>query len=169
MQKELIEELKKADAIIDRELLEKEDWEICAYCGEDSREEYREKRRTEILYPNTFEGNRKAFLEFSNKMKSVGFDYITYILDALDEENPYLKRACVRRKNYLLIKRCFPPYFVRQKQQEIKERKIIDIIFNKSKDFDGENTDKELMSIMSMSQTTFYRYKRKAKQFRNLK
>lgn len=39
------------------ELKEKEDWEICAYCGEDSRTEYKELRRYELLYPNDVDTN----------------------------------------------------------------------------------------------------------------
>ena len=59
--KELIENLENnfptVDKIIDEELKEKEDWEICAYCGEDSRTEYKELRRYELLYPNDIDTN----------------------------------------------------------------------------------------------------------------
>lgn len=77
--KELTENLKTRlpaiDKIIDEELKEKEDWEICAYCGEDSRAEYKELRRYELLYPNDIDTNvevTKRILDIGEKIKMSG-------------------------------------------------------------------------------------------------
>ena len=90
--KELTENLKTSlpavDKIIDEELKEKEGWEICAYCGEDSRTEYKELRRYELLYPNDIDTDlevKKKVLGIGKRIKMSGKLYSllekTYKLD----------------------------------------------------------------------------------------
>ena len=45
-----------------------------------------------------------------------------------------------------------------------KERKMIPVIMRTSRDFNGKNSDAEVMSITGLSKNTYYKYKRKIRQ-----
>lgn len=113
--KELIKNLENnlpsVDKIIDEELKEKEDWEICAYCGEDSRTEYKELRRYELLYPNDIDTDlevKKKVLGIGSRIKMSRKLYS--LLEFIGDYDPYLKRAAIRRKNYKYLKLCSQSY-----------------------------------------------------------
>lgn len=45
-----------------------------------------------------------------------------------------------------------------------KEKAALDVIRRTSKDFDGSNTDTEVMAITGLSRNTYYKYKRKLRE-----
>lgn len=148
--KELTENLKTnlpaIDKIINEELKEKEDWEICAYCGKDSRTEYKELRQYELLYPNDIDTNAevtKRILDIGEKIKMSGKLYD--LLEFVGDYDPYLKRAAIRRKNYSLLKLCARSFCQKtvQHHQEVNRNRHLSMMENikktiqLSRDFNG--------------------------------
>ena len=175
--KELTKNLKTRlpaiDKIIDEELKEKEDWEICAYCGEDSRTEYKELRRYELLYPNDTDTNleiKKKVLGIGRKIKLSGKLYS--LLEFIGEYDPYLKRAAIRRKNYKYLKLCSRSY--RQKfiddRLELNYNRHLNMLENVektiqlSKDFNGTLSNEELANELGVKKKTVTKYKKLARE-----
>ena len=175
--KELTKNLKTRlpaiDKIIDEELKEKEDWEICAYCGEDSRTEYKELRRYELLYPNDTDTNleiKKKVLGIGRKIKLSGKLYS--LLEFIGEYDPYLKRAAIRRKNYKYLKLYSRSY--RQKfiddRLELNYNRHLNMLENVektiqlSKDFNGTLSNEELANELGVKKKTVTKYKKVARE-----
>lgn len=175
--KELTKNLKTRlpaiDKIIDEELKEKEDWEICAYCGEDSRAEYKELRRYELLYPNDTDTNleiKKKILGIGRKIKLSGKLYS--LLEFIGEYDPYLKRAAIRRKNYKYLKLCSRSY--RQKfiddRLELNYNRHLNMMENVEKtiqlsiDFKGTFSNEGLGKALGVKRSTVTKYKKLARE-----
>ena len=175
--KKLIENLENnlptIDKIIDEELKEKEDWEICAYCGEDSRTEYKELRRYELLYPNDVGTNleiKKKVLGIGKRIKMSG--KLHSLLEFIGEYDPYLKRAAIRRKNYKYLKLCSRSY--RQKfiddRLELNYNRHLSMLENVektiqlSKDFNGTLSNEELANELGVKKKTVTKYKKLARE-----
>lgn len=175
--KELIENLENnlstIDKIIDEELKEKEDWEICAYCGEDSRTEYKELRRYELLYSNDIDTNAevtKRILDIGEKIKMSGKLYD--LLEFVGDYDPYLKRAAIRRKNYSLLKLCACSFRQKtvQHHQEVNRNRHLSMLENVkktiqlSKDFNGPLSNEELGRELGVKRSTVTKYKKLARE-----
>lgn len=175
--KELIENLENnlptVDIIIDEELKEKEDWEICAYCGEDSRTKYKELRRYELLYPNEIDTNTEVtrrILDIAEKIKMSGKLYD--LLEFVGNYDPYLKRAAIRRKNYSLLKLCARSFRQKtvQHHQEVNRNRHLSLIENVektiqlSKDFNGTLSNEELAKELGVKKKTVTKYKKLARE-----
>jgi DNA-binding CsgD family transcriptional regulator len=175
--KELIENLENnfptVDKIIDEELKEKEDWEICAYCGEDSRTEYKELRRYELLYPNDIDTNlevKKKVLGIVKKIKMSGKLY--FLLEFIGDYDPYLKRAAIRRKNYKYLKLCSQSY--RQKfiddrlklnyNRHLSMLENVEKTIQLSKDFNETLSNEELANELGVKKKTVTKYKKSARE-----
>lgn len=175
--KELIENLENnlpaVDIIIDEELKEKEDWEICAYCGEDSRTKYKELRRYELLYPNEIDTNTEVtrrILDIAEKIKMSGKLYD--LLEFVGDYDSYLKRAAIRRKNYSLLKLCARSFRQKtvQHHQEVNRNRHLSLIENVektiqlSKDFNGTLSNEELANELGVKKKTVTKYKKLARE-----
>lgn len=175
--KELIENLENnfptVDKIIDEELKEKEDWEICAYCGEDSRTEYKELRRYELLYSNDIDTNlevKKKVLGIVKKIKMSGKLY--FLLEFIGDYDPYLKRAAIRRKNYKHLKLCSQSY--RQKfiddrpklnyNRHLSMLENVEKTIQLSKDFNETLSNEELANELGVKKKTVTKYKKSARE-----
>lgn len=175
--KELIKNLENnlpsVDKIIDEELKEKEDWEICAYCGEDSRTEYKELRRYELLYPNDIDTDlevKKKVLGIGSRIKMSGKLYS--LLEFIGDYDPYLKRAAIRRKNYKYLKLCSQSY--RQKfiddrlklnyNRHLSMLENVEKTIQLSKDFNGTLSNEELANELGVKKKTVTKYKKLARE-----
>lgn len=152
--KELTENLKTnlpaVDKIIDEELKEKEDWEICAYCGKDSRTEYKELRRYELLYPNDIDTDlevKKKVLGIGKKIKMSGKLY--FLLEFIGDCDPYLKRAAIRKKNY---------------NRHLSMLENVEKTIQLSKDFNGTLSNEELANELGVKKKTVTKYKKLARE-----
>ena len=175
--KELTENLKTnlpaVDKIIDEELKEKEDWENCAYCGKDSRTEYKELRRYELLYPNDIDTDlevKKKVLGIGKKIKMSGKLY--FLLEFIGDCNPYLKRAAIRKKNYKYLKLCSQSYHQKFIDDRLKlnyNRHLsmlenVEKTIQLSKDFNGTLSNEELANELGVKKKTVTKYKKLARE-----